>query len=285
MLAYLNGEYLPRHEVRISPDDRGFLFGDGIYEVVRALDGSFFEAEPHLLRMEEGLRGIRIEPGDALKRETILPVMERLLRESGLEEGHATVYIQVTRGAAARTHGFPPAETRPTVFLSVSRFQPQLELQQRGASAILHPDMRWARCNLKTVNLLPNVLAKQAAVEVGAFEAVLVRDGFVTEGASTNVVGVKGGTLVSYPNSNYILPGITRAVIVRLAEENGIPFEDAPILAAAAHELDELFVIGTTTDVMPVVRLDGRPIADGRPGPVTRKLGAALARCIAAGGA
>lgn len=280
-LVYLDGEFVPQEQARLSVQDRGFLFGDGVYEMIRAVDGALFELLPHLQRLETGLRALRIAPDGAASRVRLLEVAQRLLSENGLTTGHATVYVQITRGPAPRTHAFPSASTLPTVHLSVARFQPPEEVRRIGATAVTQPDMRWARCHLKTVNLLPNVLAKQAALEADAWEAVFVRDGFITEGSSTNVFGVRGGELFTYPDCNYILSGITRRVIIGIAAELGLPVRETPILAGEAWSLDELFITGTTTDVLPIVRLDGRPIASGAPGPVARLLQERLAERLA----
>ncbi len=285
MLVWLNGEYLPRDRAMISVDDRGFLFADGVYEVIRALGGTMFEAEAHFERLHHGLRALEIQAAEETDAQRLLEVAQRLLAENELLESDATVYLQVTRGAAPRMHQFPPASTRPTVYLSTARFNRLPELHENGTRAITHPDVRWARCHLKTVNLLGNVLAKQHAVEAGATEAVLIRDGAVMEGSHSNVFGVIDGQLRTAPLSNYILPGITRRVILELATELGHPVSEMPILAEELPRLEELFLTGTTTDVMPVVQLDGRPIGDGRPGPVTRALQQAYAARVAATGA
>lgn len=271
-IVYLDGEYLPRAEARISVDDRGFVFGDGVYEVTRALDGALYEAEAHLERLERGLRGLEIGVTDDLDGARLLEASECLLRDNYLLHGHASVYLQVTRGAAPRTHQFPPDSTRPTVFLSASRFTPAAELHERGGAAITHPDIRWSRCDLKTVNLLPNVLAKQHAVAAGATEAILVRDGVVTEGSHSNVFAIFDGELRTYPRCNYILAGITRGIVLALAAELGIPASETPVLAEELPGAEEIFLTGTTTDVMPVVRVDGVEIADGKPGAITRSL-------------
>jgi D-alanine transaminase len=181
MLVYLNGEYVPRDRALVPVDDRGFLFGDGIYEVTRAVRGRLFEPARHARRLRRGADGLRLAlPAGA--EDALTAVAERLLAENGLTDGEATVYVQVTRGAAPRTHQFPPAGTPLTVFAAASRLTPPDAVRARGAAAVTYPDVRWGRCDLKTVNLLPNVLAKQAAAEAGAYEGVFVRDGVVTEG-------------------------------------------------------------------------------------------------------
>ena len=275
-VVYLNGEFLPRERATLSVDDRGFIFGDGIYEVTRVINGRLFEPDRHMRRLFYGLRGIGIE--SRLTAEQIIDIHNRLIRENELTSGEGYVYLQITRGAAPRTHYFPPAGTAPTVFLSTSTFTPKRTQREQGATAVTYPDIRWSRCDLKTVNLLGAVLAKQQAVAAGSLEAVFIRDGVITEGSHTNVFGVIEGEVRTYPRSNYILPGITRDVVLELAVEEGINVRETPILQTEIGRLDELFVTGTTSDVTPIVQLDGRPIGSGKPGPITRQLAAALDR-------
>jgi D-alanine transaminase len=275
-VVYLNGEFLPRERATLSVDDRGFIFGDGIYEVTRVVNGRLFEADRHMRRLQYGLRGIGIDP--RITPDQIIDIHDRLIQENGLTSGEGTVYLQITRGAAPRTHYFPPAGTAPTVFLSASPFTPNKAQREQGATAVTYPDIRWSRCDLKTVNLLGAVLAKQHAVAAGSLEAVFIRDGVITEGSHTNVFGVIDGQLRTYPRSNYILPGITRDVVLELAVEEGINVRETPIFQQEIGRLDELFVTGTTSDVTPIVQLDGRPIGAGTPGPITRQLGAAIDR-------
>lgn len=277
-LVFLNGEFLDRERAAIPLDDRGFLFGDGVYEVCRAVQGRFFELPAHWERLESGLKALRISTEEYLDAGRFVEIARRLLEENDLEGTQATVYLQVTRGAARRTHAFPPAGTRPTVYASAAGFEVPRALRESGAAAITLPDLRWARCDIKSVNLLPNVMAKQQAVEAGAFEAVLLRDGIVTEGASSNVFGVLAGELRTHPLAPAILPGITRIVVLELASELGIAVREQPILAEELPRLQELFATGTTTDVQPLVALDGRPVGDGRPGEFTRALQRGLER-------
>ena len=282
-IVYINGSFLPRAEARVSVDDRGFVFGDGVYEVLRAINGRLFAARFHNQRLERSLDGIRIKLRDDDSPARFVEIGKELLRENGLIEGEAIVYMQVTRGANTRAHHFPPPEVDPTVYISVARFTPATDLAESGASAITHPDLRWGRCDLKTLNLLPNVLASQAAREKGAFEAMLIRDGVVTEGAKTNFFGVVDGSLRTHPCDNHILPGITRSVLRDLAREVSIELDETPIKATEIPSLSELFLTGTTADVMPVVRLDAKPVGKGKPGELTRKLQRVLAESLASG--
>ncbi|MBX3133657.1 MAG: D-amino acid aminotransferase [Gemmatimonadaceae bacterium] len=272
--VYLNGRFVPKAEALIPVEDRGFIFGDGIYEVVRAINGKLFAWDAHASRMAQGLSGLRIDPTGT---EGLRDVCLRLLKDNALTDGEATVYLQVTRGATARTHHFPPAGTATTIYGSASRFVPNLEMRANGAKGITYPDQRWARCDLKTVNLLGPVMARQAASEAGAYEAILHRDGMVTEGAATNCFVVLDGVLRTAPLSNYILPGITRAVLLEIIREQGIAFEDRPVALVDLARAEEVFVCGTTTDVQAIVTLDGRPVGKGRVGPITARLRDALA--------
>lgn len=271
MLVYLNGTYLPAEQATLSVLDRGFVFGDGIYEVTRVIGGAPFAEAEHYERLARSLRGLRLDPTGA-DPATLSAVGARLLRDNDLLQGEATIYVQVTRGSAPRTHAFPSPAVRPTVYVATARFTPNPRMQSDGVAVITTPDIRWSRCDLKTVNLLPNVLAKQDATEAGAFEAIFVRDGVVTEGAHTNLFGVIDGVVRTYPRCNYILGGITRDVVIELAHDAGLPLREEPMLLADLARAEELFITGTTTDVTPVVKVDGRAVGDGRPGPVAAKL-------------
>jgi D-alanine transaminase len=283
-IVYLNGTFVPRAEARVSVEDRGFVFGDGVYEVIRAIDGRFFATRFHNQRLERSLEGIRIKLGNGDSPQRFAEIGEQLLRENNLQNGEATLYIQVTRGASTRAHYFPPPDITPTIYISAARFKPYTDLSQSGASAVSHPDLRWGRCDLKTLNLLPNVLATQFAKEHGAFEALLVRDGVVTEGARSNLFGVVDGTLRTHPCDNHILPGVTRSVLHELARGLSITVDERPISVSEIPSVSELFLTGTTTDVMPIVRLDDKAVGSGRPGQLTRRLQKVLAESLASGG-
>lgn len=278
-IVYLNGQFLPRNEAKLSVDERGFFFGDGVYEVTRVVRGRLFEWDRHAKRLARGLRELRIDAG--LDLDTIRSLQERLVQENGIVEGQGTVYLQITRGAAPRTHHFPPPGTPATVFLSATSFVPASEVRARGVAVTTYPDYRWSRCDLKTVNLLPAVMAKQFASDHNAFESIFVREAVITEGSHTNVFGVLGGEVRTYPNSNYILPGITRDVVIELAHELGVPVSETPIYLHEVAALEECFLTGTTSDVMPVVSIDGKPVGNGRPGPITMRLYEALAQRLA----
>ena len=283
-IVYINGSFLPRREARVSVEDRGFVFGDGVYEVLRAINGRLFATRFHNDRLKRSLEGVKINLAKEDSPGGFVDVGRQLLKENDLTRGEATLYMQVTRGATTRAHNFPPPDIAPTVYISAARFTPYSELAQTGASAISHPDLRWARCDLKTLNLLPNILASQTAKEQGAFEAMLIRDGVVTEGTRTNFFGVVNGSLRTHPSDNHILPGITRSVLRELARDLSIGVDETPILVSEIPKLSELFLTGTTTDVMPVVKLDDKPVGRGRPGELTRRLQRVLAESLASSG-
>jgi len=269
MIVYLNGQYIPRERASIDVDDRGFLFADGVYEAIHSYEGHLFQMDAHLQRMEHGLRSLHIAIGDV---QAMREVAERLIVENGLASGEATVYIQITRGSAPRTHGFPPAGTPPTIYAAVKQYTPQRDQAEVGITAILVPDLRWARCDIKSVALLPNVLARQRAIEAGVADAVFVRDGVALEGTSSNFFGVFNGEVVTAPKSNYILPGITREVVIGLCADIGVPVHEAPILEHQLGEAEELFLTSTIVEIRPIVRLNDRPVGTGVPGPVTRRI-------------
>jgi len=280
-VVYVNGEFVPRAKARVSVEDRGFVFGDGVYEVLRAINGRLFATRFHNERFKRSLDGVRISLRGSDSPERFVEIGKQLLKENDLVKGEATLYMQVTRGAATRVHNFPPSDVTPTVYISVAPFTPYSELAQTGAPVISQPDLRWGRCDLKTLNLLPNVLASQTAKDHGAFEAMLIRDGVVTEGTKTNFFGVVDGSLRTHPCDTHILPGITRSVLRDLAREVGIALDETPVKAEEIPRLSELFLTGTTTDVMPVVTLDGKPVGKGKPGELTRRLQRVLAESMA----
>src|SRR3712207_4618727 len=283
--VYVNGSYLPSERASLSPLDRGFVFGDGVYEVWRVVNGRLFEAERHRERLERGLRELRIGPPDAADADGLRTIAERLLGENGLLDGHATFYVQVTRGAAPRAHQFPPVGTRPTIFAYTAGLKSLDEARRTGARAITQPDVRWLRCDIKTIQLLPNVLAKQAAVDAGAFEAIFVRDGIAMEGTHSNLFSVLNGELRTAPANNLTLPGVTRSVVLELAQELGIPCREQPVTEAELRWVEEVFFTGTTTDVLPVVQVDDFQIGDGKPGPIAAALYEALVGRMEAVGA
>jgi D-alanine transaminase len=270
MIVYLNGDYLPQPEARVSVEDRGFLFADGVYEVARIYEGHIFLLERHLERLRFGLGELRIRD-DVVSQ--IPGIAARLLDQNNLHTGDATLYIQITRGAAPRAHAFPPLDTPPTTFLIAKPFRNHpASCWQQGVPTVTVADTRWSRCDIKSIALLPNVLANQQAKEAGAFEALFVRDAAIIEGSHSNLFGVLDNELITYPSSGHILTGITRLLVMEKARSLGLPVREAPIPLARLAELQELFLSGTTTEIMPVVSVDGSPVAQRRPGPITQRL-------------
>lgn len=269
MIAYFNGQYVSKENIKISPDDRGFLFADGVYEVIRSYGGRLFRIDDHLSRLSHSLGELRMAPVSLSHLKT---VADQLLHRNNLENEDATLYIQITRGVAPRKHPFPDPETSPTVYVSASVLQPSPAEWETGIAVILVPDLRWGRCDIKSVGLLPNVLASQQAKEQGASEAVFVRDGVITEGSHTSFCAVFDGALVTHPANHHILAGITRSVVLGLCVTLGISVRESPILERTLKGASELMVLGTTSEVVPVVRVDDWAVGDGKPGPITSKL-------------
>jgi D-alanine transaminase len=268
-IVYFDGRYVSKGEVRVSPDDRGFLLGDGIYEVAAAYDGRFVALDRHLDRLRHSLREARIDDSVADPLET---VFQELLERNGFgDSGKSMVYLQVTRGAAPRTHAFPKVACRPTVYAYAAPFPRDMANLASGTGAITRPDMRWSRCDIKVISLIANVLDNQLAKEAGCFEAILIRDGVALEGTHTSFFGVKDGIVRTAPLSNLILPGITREITIEALERAGIVVDQTPIPADELSTLDEMFITGTTTEVVPVVTLDGKPVGNGAIGPITRE--------------
>ena len=262
-ICYLNGEYLPLHEARISPLDRGFLFADSVYEVLPAFDGRMFRFREHFDRLARGLAELRIQsPHTHAQWRDIL---NELIRRNSNADMY--LYAQVTRGMEfGRNHTFP-ANAKPTVFAMASPL-PTLdaEVREKGLSAITVEDFRWGRCDVKTTMLLANVLMKQAAADAGAQEAIIVRDGEVLEGGSTSICLVIDGVLITPPNSHRILPGTTRDVVVELAPPD-IPVEVRRVSVSELRRADEVWISAATRDVLPITKIDGVPVGDGTPGP------------------
>jgi D-alanine transaminase len=279
-ILYLNGEFLPKDQALVPVDDRGLVFGDGVYEVTRSVNGHLFEWPRHASRLQRSLKEMKLYT--KLSTDEIEKLSLELLLRNKLTTGEAYVYLQVTRGVAPRTHQFPPEGTECTVFMSAAAVDmaPIDEKRAKGVGVITTPDIRWTRCDIKSVNLIPAVLAKQAAVEADCEEALFVRNGVITEGSSTNAFAVIDGYLRTYPSSNYILPGVTRAVVLEIAREQGLKVSEAPLHMSDIPRFQEFFITGTISGILPVVAIDDAKIATGRPGPITLKLYEALAARI-----
>ena len=267
-IVFLNGDYVPAAEAKVSVDDRGYLFADGVYEVIRVYEGRPFRMDAHLDRLAHGLDDLEIELPTL---DDIEDIVEKLLEDNELT-GDAKVYLQVTRGCAPRAHAFPKSCT-PAVYVAASKLTPHPDrFFDEGVAAITVTDTRWARCDIKSISLLPNVLANQRAHAAGAFEALFVRDGIVLEGSHSNLWAVFDETLVTYPACNYILSGITRDEVFDIAEAEGIAAGEGLIPEERLLDADELFLSGTTTEIMPIVSVDGVDVADGRVGKTTKRL-------------
>lgn len=269
-LAYVNGRYLPHREAAVHIEDRGYQFADGVYEVVPVVGRALVDEEAHLDRLERSLAELHIEM--PMSRRSIQLVSRELIRRNALS--HGIIYLQVTRGVAPRDHKFP-ARSKPALVMTTRQTKPQSEaLISQGVSVITIPDIRWERCDIKSISLLPNVLGKQKAVEAGAFEAWQVdREGRVTEGTSTNawIVTAQRKVVTRHAN-NAILNGITRLSLIRLINREGYEFEERAFTLEEAKTASEAFLTSSSSFVMPVTKLDGEPIGDGRPGPLTEKL-------------
>jgi D-alanine transaminase len=280
MIAYFNGQFLPKEEIKISPDDRGFLFADGVYEVIRAYGGKLFKMDEHLKRLARSLREIRI---DYPALPELAAIGEKLITINNLAAGEfATLYIQITRGAAtSRKHPFPDEPIPPTVYVAASPGISQRAKIENGVKIILTPDIRWTRCDIKSISLLPNVLANQQAKENDAEEAVLVRDGVITEGSHTNIFMIFDGRVLTHPLNSHILPGITRDIIIDLCGQLKIPFQEKFVLGKDLPMAEELFISGTSMEVTPVIQVDEWTVGQGIPGPITVRLREAYKKMLA----
>ncbi|HSG11440.1 MAG TPA: D-amino acid aminotransferase [Gammaproteobacteria bacterium] len=267
--AWLNGRFLPLADAHVSVLDRGFLFGDGIYEVIPVYGGRLFRLSQHLKRLRNSLDGVRItNPMSDSEWEAMLN--ELVARNEGSDQA---VYLQVTRGAAPkRDHAFPTG-VQPTVFgmsnaLTVNRDAAAVQ----GVRAITLDDIRWSLCNLKAITLLPNVMLRQQAIEADTAEAILINNGKAIEGAASNLFIVKNGLLITPPNSNCLLPGVTRDLVIELAANNGIPHREADIPADDLLQADEIWLTSSTREISPVIQLDNTAVGDGKPGPLWNKM-------------
>ncbi|HNA27911.1 MAG TPA: D-amino-acid transaminase [Nitrospira sp.] len=267
-IACVNGRFGPLAEAVVSVEDRGFQFGDGVYEVIRTYRGRPFAIDEHLSRLERSAQALQLSLGYTKAR--WIALIEEGLRRSSLPE--TKIYLQITRGQAPRDHPFP-AELSPTTVLTFRELHPlDLSVRQAGVQAILLEDIRWGRCDIKSVNLLANVLARQRAKEAGVFEAILLRDGAVTEGSVSNVMVVQNGTILTAPEGPRILSGVTRAKVLELAKKEGIPVAETVVRREDLLGASEVFLTGTTVEVLPVVRVDGQAIGPAVPGPMTQLL-------------
>ena len=268
--VYLNGQFKPLAEAGVSPLDRGFLYGDGVYEVIPVYSRRPFRIDEHLTRLQATLDGIRL--ANPLTVDAWKSVIFKLIADAPWED--QSVYLQVTRGADdKRDHAFPPASVAPTVFAFASPLvTPSAEQRTRGVSAITVADERWARCDLKVLSLLANVLARQAAVEHGCTEALLIRDGYLKEGAASNIFIVKDGVLLAPPKTRLMLPGITYDVILELAATHGQMVDVRELTEMELRHADEVWMTSSTKEILPITTLDGQPVGNGQPGPVAARM-------------
>jgi len=254
MFVFFNGEFIEEEDCKISPYDRGFLFADGVYEVVKYTGKRFFEFDSHLMRLKTGLEFLKINFPGVNK---LSEIGYELIKRNNLTGMQSILYIQITRGESnPREHLFPGKDTLPTILVNVKGFSNKQIEKEIGISAILTEDFRWSKCCIKTVSLLPNVLALQKARDNNASEAIFVRDGYITEGTHTNFFAVKDGCLLTPPLSDFILPGITRKIIIKLCREINFPVFEENISPFYLHTLDEFMIVSTKADVTPVVRID-----------------------------
>jgi len=269
-IAFINGRFLPWQEATVSIDDRGFQFGDAVYEVIRTYRGVPFEVGAHLDRLERSANELFLP--QPYTRALWIQWIQHGLSLAGYQD--AKIYIQITRGVAPREHRFP-SDGRPTVVMTIREFHPlPPEIRHTGVTVCTREDLRWGRCDIKSVNLLPNVLAREEAKKAGVFETILVRDGLVMEGALSNVMAIQNEVIVTAPEGPRILSGVTRAVVLELAKKETIAIEERFIPVEALHAADEVFLTGTTLEVLGVVQVDGKTVGSGRPGPITKTLAA-----------
>ncbi|QDT53312.1 D-alanine aminotransferase [Caulifigura coniformis] len=268
-LADWNGEVMPLEDVKVSVLDRGFLFGDGIYEALRVYGGKPFLLREHMDRLKRSLKEVSIDADvDAFEKRTL-----NLLAKSGIKEG--LIYQQVTRGVYPRVHKYPPKGTKPNELVWVKEFTetPFAEFRESGAAVVTVPDLRWKRCDIKSINLLGNCMAAEAAAQAGCQEALLIaEDGSIVEGSHTSAFGVKDGRVWTMPLGPNILPGITRALVLKLANRANIEVIERSLLKSELGQIDELFLTGTTSEVLPVTKVDGHGVGTGKAGPVTLRL-------------
>ncbi|RVU39368.1 D-amino-acid transaminase [Hwanghaeella grinnelliae] len=269
--CYVNGRFLPHRDGAVHIEDRGYQFADGVYEVVTIANGTMVDEDPHLDRLERSLKELRMRM--PMARGAMKLKVRELVRRNGLKDG--LVYMQVTRGVAPRNHAFPSDKVPPAIVMTTKKMDfAKMKKFTDGVTVVSAPDIRWGRCDIKTVSLLPNCLAKQAATEAGAYEAWLVDEkGNVTEGSSSNAwIITKDGVLVTKPATNEILNGITRQTILDLAKQDGVPFEEREFTLEEAYEAKEAFVSSATSFVTPVVKIDDHVIGNGHPGSLCEKL-------------
>jgi D-alanine transaminase len=268
-IAYINGSFIPKEDIRISPDDRGFIFGDGIYEVMKWYGSFFFDSESHLVRLKRSLREVRITWPQS---DSFLKISSELIERNHLESKHALIYAQITRGAAPRNHSFPDPETEPTVYAFAREIKQAGSGLPAGVGVLLSKDIRWSRCDIKSVSLLANILSFQEAHERGMKECIFVRDGVITEGSRSNIFVFADGTLFTHPESGFILSGVSRKNIIRIAKESGIPVREEPFPEKDLSRVQEAFITNTSAEITPVTSFEAKKVGNGMPGPITTEI-------------
>lgn len=264
--VYLNGEFLQKENAKISPNDRGFIFADGVYEVTKYYNGKPFRYDEHLKRLERSLAELEISFAEIKGLES---VFFELLSRNSFHNKQAGVYLQITRGEHKRVHHFPENCT-PTVYGFAFDLPSPKENIEHGIKLITHEDIRWQRCDIKSVSLLPNIMLFNKAVKAGAGECVLIRNGNVTEATHSSVLGIKNGIVITHPESNLILPGITRKVVLEICRKNNIPFQERAITENELCGMDEIIIAGTGSEITPAIQVDDTFIGNRKPGEITR---------------
>ncbi|KKI90374.1 D-alanine aminotransferase [Bacillus sp. SA1-12] len=263
-----NGELTERSKITVDIEDRGYQFGDGVYEVIRVYNGQLFTGDEHLQRLMKSTESIGIKLPFSINE--IKSQLIELIKANKLSSG--IIYLQITRGVSQRNHLFPSADTLPVYIAYTREMQRPTAAMEKGVTAITVEDIRWLRCDIKSLNLLPNLLAKQKASESGCFEAIQHRNGIVTEGSSSNVSIVVDGIIKTHPATNLILNGITRKVMLEICRKNDIETKEETFTIEELLQADEVFLTGTTTEIMPIIEIDKRKIGNGTPGTLTKQL-------------
>ncbi|OGI39058.1 MAG: D-amino acid aminotransferase [Candidatus Muproteobacteria bacterium RBG_16_64_10] len=267
-LVYLNGAFLPPADAQVSAFDRGFIFGDGVYEVIPVFGGRLFRLPHHLARLDHSLQEIHLH--NPLTPAEWRAIFQRLVEAVPSRDQY--IYLQITRGVAPRDHAFP-AQVTPTVFAYSQPLKtPPAEQIENGITAVTLADIRWRRCDIKAIALLANAMLRSEAIGAGAAEAILVRDGFMTEGSASNIFVVKNGELVTPPKGPFILPGITRDLVLELAATHRVPHRERSVREEDLYSADELWLTSSTKEILPITRLNGKPVGDGKPGPLHARL-------------
>ncbi|WP_282141386.1 D-amino-acid transaminase [Cytobacillus oceanisediminis] len=264
----LNGDLIERSEAKVDIEDRGYQFGDGVYEVIRVYNGKMFTADEHLERLLESGRKIELDIPYSVGQ--LKQMLAEMIKRNNLELG--IVYMQFSRGTSPRNHAYPGADVAPVLTAYTRETSRPVESMRNGVKAILIEDIRWLRCDIKSLNLLGNIMAKQKAAQSGCFEAIQHRGGTVTEGSSSNIAIVKDGTLYTHPATNLILNGITRRKINEICRENGVALEESAFTKDDLLDADEVFMSSTSAEITPITEIEGKPIGNGSSGPITNKL-------------